>query len=1064
MNRQVHFSQPIKLAYFVALTAGALFLVPHVGFCEDDKPQLTYETDIRPIFREHCFDCHGATADLKGKLDLRLARFLIKGGDSGAAIVPGKPAESYLVERIKKGEMPPGKTRLSAKDVATIERWVALGALTARPEPKSLEPGLGITPEERSFWSFQPIRDVPVPKFATSARARTPVDALILSAMPKQAAIGFSPDADRRVVIKRLYVDVVGIVPSPDEMQRWLNDKRENWYELLVDDLLASPHYGERWARHWLDVAGYADSEGYTVADSDRPWAWKYRDYVIRSFNNDKPLNQFITEQLAGDELAGPREGDLTPEQIELLTATGFLRMAADGTGSGANTPDGRNQVMADTLRIVSTSLLGLSVQCAQCHDHRYDPIPHTDYFALRAIFEPSLDWKKWQVPNQRRVSLYTAADRKKAAEVEAQAQKIGAEKNKKQTEYIAQALDQELKKFDEPLRGQLRTAYETPVKKRTPAHRDLLKKNPSVNINSGVLYQYLPKAAEELKKFDKQMADKRAEKPKHEFLRTLIEPSGHSPVTHLFHRGDHKQPKQAVEPAGLTVASQQGERQRFKPNDETQPTTGRRLAFARWLTSGKHPLVARVLVNRIWMHHFGRGIVATPSDFGKLGVKPTHPELLDWLANRLMQDGWSLKKLHRLILTSTVWRQSSEVTKASNAFRKIDPTNKYYWRRPVVRLEAETLRDCMLAAAGVLDRTVFGAPVDIKTDDSGQVIVEDQKRRSLYIKMRRSQPVAMLHAFDAPVMETNCEYRPISTVATQSLMLMNGEFTLKQSGRLADRAIKEANLAGVKDNPTLLGQTRFSSLSKSVTSIWSFGYGSYDEKSKRIGSFAPLPHWEGSKWQGGAKLPDPKLSYAFLNSTGGHTGGSPELATIRRWTAPQSGVVEISGTLGHVSPNGDGVRGRIVSSRTGLAGEWSVLTAKTETPISKIELQAGDTVDFITDFIANLSSDSFSWTVKLTLTDKNGERTEHDSKTGFHGPVPDYDVLPSQAIRAWQIALCRNPTPDEVRLIFDFLAQQLRSMHSNPTSLPKGVTPAKQAITNLCQTLLTSNEFLYVD
>lgn len=1062
MNRQVHAVPRLVFAVCCAFFCAATFSPVSA---DDDAAALTYETHIRPIFREHCFDCHGATDELKGGLDLRLARLLVNGGESGAAIVPGDLNQSYLVDRIRSGEMPPGESKLSAEHIRTIERWVASGAKTARQEPETIEPGLGITPEERSFWSFQPIRSVAVPEFAAEARVRTPVDALILAAMPN--GLAFSPDADRRTVIKRLFVDVIGIVPSPDEMHRWLNDERSDWFELLIDELLASPHYGERWARHWLDVAGYADSEGVTVADAERAWSWKYRDYVIRALNNDKPIDRFITEQLAGDELAGPRNGDLNPEQIELLTATGFLRMAADGTGSGANTPEGRNQVVADTIRIVSTSLLGLSVQCAQCHDHRYDPIPHTDYFALRAIFEPALDWQSWQVPSQRQVSLYTEADRKLAAEIEAEAQAIAAEKNKQQAEYIAEALTLELQKFDEPLRAELRTAYETPADKRSAEQQELLKKNPSVNISPGVLYQYLPKAAEELKKFDERINAARAKKPKEEFIRTLIEPAGHAPETRLFYRGDHKQPKQVVEPAALTVASPEGERRRFAAKDQALPTTGRRLAFASWLTDGQNPLVARVIVNRVWMHHFGRGIVATPSDFGKLGVKPTHPELLDWLATRLVNDSWSLKKLHRLILTSTVWRQSSETanqpaesSSTSAARTAIDPTNRFYWRRPVVRLEAETLRDCMLAAAGSLDRTVFGTPVDIKTDDSGQVIVDDQTRRSLYVKVRRSQPVAMLQAFDAPVMETNCESRPLSTAATQSLILMNGEFTLKQSARLADRSAKEAaTLTAQPQGP--LANAKFP---LPPTSSWSFGYGRFDEETKRTSSFGELPHWTGSAWQGGPTLPDPKVSWVILHAEGGHTGAALELATVRRWTAPRSGQVAITGNVTHPVANGNGIRGRIVSSRSGLAGEWPVHNSAAKTDVAKIEVRAGDTIDFVTDFMGDVTSDSFGWPVTVSLIDEFGQRSEYDSKSGFHGPSPSYESLPGQAVRAWELALCRQPTDDELRLTVEFLAAQIETMHANPGALPKDTNAGQQALTNLCHALLTSNEFLYVD
>ncbi len=517
---------------------------------------LTYEKHIRPIFRVHCFDCHGATEEPKGGLDLRLVRFMRKGGDSGPAIVAGKIDESYLLDRMRDGEMPPGEGKVSAEEIKTIERWISEGAKTARPEPTKLDPGLGLTIEERSFWSFQPIKRPKIPavsSFPENTRVRTPIDAVI-QAFPQ--AEPFAADTDRRSLVLRAYFGLIGLPPSPEELQKWLADPKEDWYDRLLTELLDSPHYGERWARHWLDVAGYADSEGYSVADADRPWAWKYRDWVIRSLNADKPFDQFLLEQLAGDELAGPRNGDLTPEQIDLLTATGFLRMAADGTGSGANTVEGRNQVMTDTLKIIGTSLLGLSIQCAQCHDHRYDPIPQTDYYALRAVFEPALDWQSWKTPQARLVSLYTAADREQAQQVEAEAKKLADQKSQKQAEYINQALEKELTKYEEPLRTQLRETYKTPGRTRSDEQKALLKKHPSVNITPGVLYQYLPSAAEELKKFDEKIKEIRAKKPPEEFLRALVEPPNHSPETKLFHRGDHRQPKQSVRPAALVVTA----------------------------------------------------------------------------------------------------------------------------------------------------------------------------------------------------------------------------------------------------------------------------------------------------------------------------------------------------------------------------------------------------------------------------------------------------------------------------------------------------------------------------
>jgi hypothetical protein len=773
----------------VLLTGVFAFQLPPHSTAANER--LTFEQHIRPIFRKHCFDCHGATDELKGDLDLRLVRLIRKGGDSGPAIVPGRPNESNVVERLVRGEMPPTGNRVSVDEIAVIERWIAAGARTARPEPETIGPGLGITPEERSFWSFQPVRRPQVPeaaKFPAGDRIRTAIDAFIAASMPP--GMSFAPDADRLTLVRRVYFDVIGLPPSPREMDNWLADPADDWYERLISQLLDSPHYGERWARHWLDIAGYADSDGYNETDAVRPWAWKYRDWVIRALNEDKPFDEFIVEQLAGDELAGPITGDLTADQVELITATGYLRMAADGTGSGANTPEGRNHVVADTLKIIGTSLFGLSLQCAQCHDHRYDPIPQTDYYALRAVVEPALDWQNWKTPDERRISLYTAEDRAKAAEIEAQAQKAAQERQIKQDEFINEELEKSLLRVaDDGLREPLRVAFRTPAADRSTQQNDLLAKYPFVReLSGGSLYLYNQQAADKLKEYDQKIEEIRAKKPREEFLHALVEPPGHATETRLFFRGDFQQPKQTVLPASLTIDAPESGPAAIATDNPSLPTTGRRLALARWLTSGRHPLFARVIVNRIWMHHFGRGLVATPSDFGRLGARPTHPELLDWLADELVRKGWRLKELHRLILASTVWRQDSRVATA-----QLDAANELYGRKSLVRLEAETIRDRMLAAAGQLDRTPYGEPIAVKEDETGQIVVDGQpSRRSLYIQMRRSQPVAMLQAFDAPVMETNCECRPVSTVATQSLMLVNGKFILEQAAKLAERVAAE--------------------------------------------------------------------------------------------------------------------------------------------------------------------------------------------------------------------------------------------------------------------------------
>src|SRR6266404_1832457 len=483
--------------------------------------------------------------------------------------------------------------------------------------------------------------------------------------------------------------------------------------------------------------------------------------------------------------------------------------MGADGsaTPAVADYDIVRNQVVADTVKIVSTSLLGLSVGCAQCHDHRYDPIPQTDYYRLRAVIEPAYDWKNWRTPDQRLISLYTDADRKRAAEVEAEAKKLADEKETKQKQYIEEALTKHLEKFEPPLREQLRAAYDTPADKRTAEQKKLLGDNPSVNINPGVLYQYNQKAADDLKAIDAKSAEIRARKPPEDFISVLTEPSDKVPVTYRFHRGDPKQPKEAIHPGVLTVLARSGEPAELPEKDPALATSGRRLAFARWLTSGTNPLVARVLVNRVWLQHFGRGLVGTPSDFGVMGERPSHPELLDWLASDFVQHGWQLKRLHKLIMTSTAYRQSSRRDPHRN---QRDPENRLYWRKPVQRLDAEVIRDAILSASGVINDKMYGPPVPVRPDVHGQIVVGLDKtegdnkmpvevplngeefRRAVYVQVRRSRPLAMLNAFDAPLMEVNCERRQSSTVATQSLMLMNSQFILDQAARFAQRLQKE--------------------------------------------------------------------------------------------------------------------------------------------------------------------------------------------------------------------------------------------------------------------------------
>lgn len=1028
--------------------------------------ELTFETHVRPILKAHCFDCHGAEEDPKGKLDLRLVRLIVKGGESGTAIEAGKPDASLFLRRIKAGEMPPGQVKVSAREIEVLEKWIAAGAKTARAEPAEIGKGLGITDEERSYWAFRPLKQPAVPQTPNSkSETRSAVDALVLAKL-QERDLSFGPEADKVTLLKRAYFDLLGLPPSRDEVEEFVNDTEPDAYERVIDRLLASPHYGERWGRHWLDAAGYADSDGYSNADVDRPWAYKYRDWVIRTLNDDKPIDEFIVEQLAGDEFLNGKFANLSPTDIDRLTATGFLRMVPDGTGDGSVDQDlAKNAVMAETLKMVSSSLLGLTVGCAQCHDHRYDPISQIDYYRMRAIFEPSLNWKRWQ---GRLKTLYTDADRTASAAIEAEVAKVDAEKNSKQTEYMAKALELELAKHPEELRGKLRDAYNTPGDKRSPEQQQLLKERPSVNISPGVLYQYLPKEADELKGFDTRMGEMRSKKLVEEFLFCLAEEDGEPPPTHLFHRGDHRQPKEVIKAAMLEIATPSGQHVEFPVNDPTINSTGRRLAFAKHLVSGRDPLLPRALANRLWMHHFGRGLVGTPGDFGQLGERPTHPELLDWLAAEVMSGRvgeWergsntnasspplSFKRLHRLLMTSAVYRQSAARRPELDA---VDPSNLLLGRMSVRRLEAEAMRDRVLAASGSLSNAMFGKPIAIAEDFVGQVIVNDMSRRSVYVQQKRSKPETLMRAFDAPVMECNCDKRPASTVATQSLMLMNSEFALKQAGSLAARVRLEAAAMTSKPLPFEFDP---SVLPLRPGDLWQIGYGEFDDSTKRTKSFTKFAHWTGSQWQGGPIVPDPAIGYSFLNAAGGHTGNDQQHATIRRWTAPLAGTVSITGSLHHPSENGDGVRSRVVSSRSGLAAEWIAEHKTVDSNIAAIEVQLGDTLDFITDCRESVTSDSFAWSITIKLKAADGKEVAWSADKGFPGPPPP--ALSNQIAAAWQIAYHRPITPTEFAAVCGFFRQQFATLSETPAN----ADPELQALTDLCQALLISNEFLYVD
>ena len=761
------------------------------------KAEISYEKQIRPILQAACFHCHGEEAEVDGGLDLRLRRFMVQGGDSGPAVIPGKPDESYLLDRISSGEMPPSGSGhpLSSEQQDLITRWIAQSAPTLRSEPDTLAPGMVILPEDQEWWAYQPVSRPELPEVRKSELAEQPIDRFVLHKL-EESGFEFSPLADRKTLIRRACFDLWGLPPTPEMVEEFVNDEQPDAWERLLDRLLADDHFGERWARHWLDVAGYADSEGVTTNDPERKWAWQYRDYVIKSLNKNKPYNLFVQEQLAGDEMVTPPYKNMPPDAIEKLIATGFLRMAPDGTMSKQLDDDlTKNEVVADTVEIVSSIFLGLTVECAQCHEHRYDPIPQADYYRLRAVFEPALNWKKWKTPNQRSISLYTDEDRAQAAEIEAEAKKILDERLVKQQEFIDRNYDKELEKLTEAEREIAVAAREIAEKDRTPVQKAVYKKYPSLSITAGSLYLYDKPAADELKKMADAAAELRKTKPEELFVRALTETANDLTPTFVFNRGDHQQPKQEVKPAGLSILNHVVESQ-IPENDPAIPSTGRRLAFAKQLTSGQHPLTSRVIVNRIWLHLLGRGIVITPSDFGRLGTPPSHPLLLDWLADEFVQQNWDIKQFIKMVMLSRTYQQALST---DSAYLTSDPDIALFGSARLKRVEAEVLRDMVLEISGNLNEKMYGPPVPVMSDPVGQWVIGienlsagrpgkvlemhgEDLRRSVYVQVRRTRPLSIFEVFDNPRMEPNCELRSFSTVAPQSLMLMNGDFIMQQA------------------------------------------------------------------------------------------------------------------------------------------------------------------------------------------------------------------------------------------------------------------------------------------
>jgi hypothetical protein len=755
------------------------------------SPQEELARKVHFLLEIKCHQCHGRKRQ-EAALDLRTRASMLKGGKSGPAVVPGDPNGSLLVRRIADDQMPPRNVRykLSIKPLAEpeldqVRQWVACGAHDPPPPPEFPE-DVAVSDADRLWWSFRPPKRSPPPPVRGRERVRTPIDAFVLARL-EAAGFTFAPEASRVTLLRRAYLDLIGLPPTPEEVDAFVHDPDPAAYERVIDRLLASPHYGERWAQHWLDAAGYSDSEGSQGTDPVYPDFYRYRDYVIRAHNSDLPYDRFLLEQLAGDELVDPvAVSGADPNTADPLIATGFLRTAIDPTISPElNFPSDRYQVLADTVEIVSSSLLGLTMRCARCHSHKYDPISQGDYYEFTALFASAYAPQEWLKPTERYLALVSAAEHEaiKAhnAAVDARIAPLKKELNALPIAFSTRIAS-----------GQavLPLAFGYPLQVLVAARAS--RQTPS---DVKALPAFLERSAA-LEAAIREAESKRRSLPK---AHGLTDVDTDAPF-YLLKRGEWYNRGPVVRPnvpAVLRSASFRIE----KPRTGAR-TAGRRLALARWLTRPNHPLTARVFVNRIWQHHFGTGIVASADDFGHTGARPTHPELLDWLATEFVEKGWSVKHLHRLIMTSRAYRQESRVRLGPAA---IDPENKLLWRMPLRRLDAETLRDSVLALAGRLNRGQFGPPVAAVTAKDGQVGTgpnPSDQRRSIYLLHRRSTPVSVLETFDAPRLTTNCVRRRTSIVVSQALLLLNSEFMDREAEALAERLERRAgnNLGAALD------------------------------------------------------------------------------------------------------------------------------------------------------------------------------------------------------------------------------------------------------------------------
>jgi REP element-mobilizing transposase RayT len=1074
-----------------------------------------FENKVRPILADHCYECHSQKQEkTKGGLTLDTRDSTRKGGESGPAIVPGDPDRSLLIRAVRYGDealqMPPNKKRLTPAQVADLEEWVRIGA----PDPRVEVPAKNAS--SAPHWAFRPVSKPAVPAVRNGRWPQNPVDAFVLARL-ERAGMRPSAPAQKRTLIRRVYLNLTGLPPSSEAVDAFLADPAEDAYARVVDGLLASPHYGERWARHWLDIARYADTKGYVFEEERRyAFAYTYRDYVIQALNTDLPYDRFLRQQIAADLLpAGEEPG--------ALAALGFFTL-------GRRFLNNPHDIIDDRIDVLSRGTMALTVTCARCHDHKYDPISMRDYYGLYAVFastsEPAEKPVLGAPPVPADHAAYLAEKRKRDDELQA----FRAAKERETRERLRRHAGDymlaahEAKPVTDPGRREAlarERKLDPKIVQRWIAHLEQAAQSASHPVfglwhafarletngfsaaAAGLLDQLKPRersagsdlaangfvlavfgrtnvpasmaevaarynelftavdeawqklvanagsnqvpaallnpeleavrltlyasdspanpAPDEIPRlFDVPTAQKvRALKRKVEELdathagappRAMVLRDNPTPAGgRIFLRGNPNNPGPEVPRQFIELAR--------PPGSEPFRQGSGRLELAEAVTSRHNPLTARVLVNRIWLHHFGAGLVRTPSDFGLRSDPPSHPELLDYLAAEFMEHGWSMKWLHRQLLLSNTFRQASD---AHPVYEEQDPNNQLLWRMNRRRLELEPMRDSILAVSGQLDLRSGGQPVEIAQPPF-------VPRRSVYGFIERQNLPSMFRTFDLASPDTTSPQRFLTTVPQQALFLMNGPFVVGQARALARRASPLAPSGPSGDLDRRIDAAFRTAFQRSPSNderalarrfieqppplpeappappAWQYGMGAINVEGDRLTGFAALAHFTGSAWQGGTNLPDATLGWVMLTADGGHAGDDLNRAAVRRWLAPFTGSIAVTATLKHDSEKGDGVRATVFSSRSGRVASWQAHHATQETNLERLEVQAGDAVDFVVDCRQSMDSDSFQWAPVIRRLGVSaaagaagtaGELGPWQAKADFAGPPPRVEPL----------------------------------------------------------------------